>query len=302
MRQDGPWGQQQATAGFRARGGVFHFDRVECRLHPSGNLQATIKLDVSSPGSVPFEFDFEATDARTEALVAQLGQPEEFGSGSIDIAGSLRGSLDPDRPLLDDFGGLIDIVAVDGSVHRSIPAVLAVALASKSFNPFAGRDEVRYERCETVLEFDDGNMSTGAFSLDGRDLRAFASGTIDLARPPHPVDAQVALFLFRQIDRVLEKIPIVNFLLLGTNDNLVGAHFLLSGPWDDPKVTTVPLKALASGPASILEQGPTSVVLQSLPMFMMKGLQAIGSMFDSDTRAKTDGEIDERASAESGPS
>jgi hypothetical protein len=67
-------------------------------------------------------------------------------------------------------------------------------------------------------------------------------------------------------------------LLLGTNDNLIGAHFKLTGPWDDPDVTTVPFSALASGPASIVEQGPASVVLQTLPMFMMKGVEAIESM------------------------
>jgi hypothetical protein len=156
--------------------------------------------------------------------------------------------------------------------------MVAVALASQAFNPFARREEVRYDRCETTLEFKDGRMSTAGFSLDGPDLRVFATGELDLLRPPHEVDAQIALFLFRQIDSVLGKIPIVNILLLGTNNNLVGAHFRLAGPWQDPKATAVPLSALASGPASIVEQGPTSLVLQSIPMFMMKGIQAIESM------------------------
>ena len=38
-------------------------------------------------------------------------------------------------------------------------------------------------------------MSTTGFSLDGPDVRVFASGEVDLLRPPHEVDAQVALFL-----------------------------------------------------------------------------------------------------------
>jgi hypothetical protein len=163
-------------------------------------------------------------------------------------------------------------------VRRAIPAVVALALASQAYNPFIRRDEVRYERAETTLEFQDGVMSTTGFSLDGPDLRVFASGTLDVLRPPNVVDAQVALFLFRQIDKVIEKIPIVNMLLLGTNDNLIGAHFKLTGPWEGPDVTTVPFSALASGPASIVEQGPASVVLQTLPMFMMKGVEAIESM------------------------
>jgi hypothetical protein len=172
----------------------------------------------------------------------------------------------------------MEVVGLDGTVRKSLPAVVAVALASQTFNPFMRRDEVRYERCETVLQFEDGHMSTTGFSLDGPDLRVFATGDLDILRPPHAVDAQVALYLFRQLDMILEKIPIVNYLLLGTNDNLVGAHFRLSGPWEDPKATAVPFRALATGPASIVEQGPTSIVLETVPMFMMKGIEAIESM------------------------
>jgi hypothetical protein len=212
------------------------------------------------------------------ALAEQLGQPSEMGTGSVDLAGSFQGVLRKQRSVLEELSGLLDVVAVDGTIRRSVPAVVAVALASQAYNPFARREEVRYERCETVLEFEDGRMTTAGFSLDGPDVRVFAAGELDLLRPPHEVDAQVALFLFRQIDRILGKIPIVNLLLLGTNENLVAAHFKLTGPWEEPRATVVPLKALASGPASILEQGPTSIVLQTIPMFMMKGVEAIESM------------------------
>ena len=278
IQQDGPWKQQHGTARFRARGGRFYFNRIESQLYPAGELDATMMLDVGSADVVPFEVDFSATGAKVEALAEQLGQPKELGSGLVDIGGSFRGSLRPGVPLMQDFTGLLEIAAMDGVVRRAIPAVVALALASQAYNPFIRRDEVRYERAETTLEFQDGVMSTTGFSLDGPDLRVFASGTLDVLRPPNVVDAQVALFLFRQIDKMIEKIPIVNMLLLGTNDNLIGAHFKLTGPWEGPDVTTVPFSALASGPASIVEQGPTSMVLQTLPMFMMKGVEAIESM------------------------
>jgi hypothetical protein len=280
LRQDGPWGQQHGIARFRARGGRFHFDRIESRLYPAGDLDATLMVDIGSKAAIPFELDFAATGARVNALAGQLGQPEELGSGTIDIGGSFHGSLHPGKPLLEDFTGLLDLSATDGVVRKSIPAVVALALASQAYNPFIRRDEVRYEHAETTLEFADGGMSTAGFLLDGPDLRVFASGTLDLLRPPHRVDAQVALFLFRQIDKVIGKIPIVNLLLLGTNDNLIGAHFTLTGPWENPDADTVPFSALASGPASLAEQGPTSIVLQTLPMFMMKGVKAIEAMLE----------------------
>ncbi|MBW2399804.1 MAG: AsmA-like C-terminal domain-containing protein [Deltaproteobacteria bacterium] len=298
IQQDGPWKQQHGTARFRARGSRFHFDRIESQLYPAGALAATLMLDAGSADKVPFEVDFAATGAKVEALAEQLGQPKELGSGHVDIGGSFRGSLRPGVPLMEDFTGLLEVVATDGVVRRAVPAVVALALASQAYNPFIRRDEVRYERAETTLEFQDGAMSTTGFFLDGPDLRVFASGTLDVLRPPHLVDAQVALFLFRQIDKVIEKIPIVNRLLLGTNDNLIGAHFKLTGPWEGPDATTVPLSALASGPASIIEQGPASVVLQTLPMFMMKGVEAIESMLRLGNPTATEPSPEVPASAE----
>jgi hypothetical protein len=278
LRNSGPWKQQHAVSHFTARGGVFRFDDVEIPVNPRGQLDASIELNLGLPDAVPFQLSFALAGGNVAALAEQLGQPPGTGTGSVDLAGSFHGVLRAQTSVLAGLTGLLEVVAVDGTMRRSIPAVLAVALASQAFNPFARREEVRYERCETLLEFEEGRMSTTGFSLDGPDVRAFAAGEVDLLRPPHEVDAQIALFLFRQIDKILGKIPIVNLLLLGTNDNLVGAHFQLTGPWEDPKATAVPLRALASGPASIVEQGPTSLVLESIPMFMMKGIQAIESM------------------------
>jgi hypothetical protein len=275
---DGPWQQQHAVSRFTARGGVFRFDDVEIPLNPRGKLGASLNLDFGLPDAVPFQLSFALAGGNVTALAEQLGQAPGIGTGSIDLAGSFHGAFRPQTSVFEGLTGLLDVVAVDGTIRRSVPAVLAVALASQAFNPFARREEVRYERCETVLEFEEGRMSTTGFSLDGPDVRVFASGEVDLLRPPHQVDAQIALFLFRQIDKILGKIPIVNLLLLGTNENLVGAHFQLTGPWEDPQATAVPLRALASGPASIVEQGPTSLVLESIPMFMMKAVQVIESM------------------------
>jgi len=288
LRHAGPLKQQHGMSRFRARGSVFYFEGLEIPLSPQGSIDASIELNLGLREAVPFQLSFALAGGDVETLAEQLGQPPEVGTGTADLAGSFQGVLRPHTSLIEGLSGLLEVVAVDGTIYQSIPAVVAVALASRAFNPFIRREEVRYERCETLLEFEDGRMSTTSFSLDGPDLRVFAAGEIDLLHPAREVDAQVALYLFRQIDIVLEKIPIVNFLLLGTNDNLVGAHFRLSGPWEHPLATAVPLRALASGPASIVEQGPTSLVLQTIPMFMMKGIEAIEAMLGSRKSEKGD--------------
>jgi hypothetical protein len=127
-----------------------------------------------------------------------------------------------------------------------------------------------------MLEFEDGRMYTEAFSLDGPKIGVVASGSIDLMSDNKEIDARIALLLFRKLDRVLEKIPILNRILLGTDANLVASYFQITGAWKEPNVKPILLPGSA---------GPASVVLQGVPMFVMRGINALGSMIRPDSPA-----------------
>ena len=210
-----------------------------------------------------------ARAADVPGVADAVGLPRVFATGRIDLAGSFEGSLAHKVPAWLGLTGLLSLRARDGEIRRVLPAVVAIALASRSFNPFTGREQIRYDRAETVIEFADGRMHTEALSIDGPDLRIFASGDLSIASPAHEVDAHVVLFLFRQIDNVIGRIPVLN-LLLGPNENLLAAYFDLTGPWAEPEATLVPLRSLASGPASLVVEG--------VPFWVRRGLQAIGAI------------------------
>jgi len=160
--------------------------------------------------------------------------------------------------------------------------VFALALASTSLNPFSNREELRYQRAVSELSFEKGRLSTNALDIEGPDVRLFVSGSLDLSHSPHAVDAELALFLFRQVDRALELIPIVNVLLLGANENLIAAYFQLSGTWEKPNVRPKPLRTLQEGPGSVLTKG--------IPRVMLRGMKAVGGLFRGSPKAGEEGE------------
>jgi hypothetical protein len=264
------WSHEHASARFTASDAHFDFDRVEATLAPSGRVEGTGRLDFARKGSVPYRASFRIAQGDVPALAKQLELPEDFATGQIELAGSFEGNLAPGVPGSRDVSGLLSARAHDGEIRHVLPAVTALALASRSFNPFTGRDQIRYDRAEAILEFGAGAMSTTAFSIDGPDLRVFASGNLSLASPTHAIDAHVVLFLFRQIDNLIGKIPVLNLLLLGSNENLLAAYYDLTGPWADPTAKLIPLRSLATGPATLVFEG--------LPFLVRKSLQAIGAI------------------------
>jgi hypothetical protein len=276
--REGPWLQESARGDFSAQASEVRLGNVDVQLAPTGRLQATGSLDLSRADAVPFQLSFAVEDGDLTAFTALAGLPPELATGRLDAAGSLAGSLDRDGPFSPELSGLLEIQARDGSIRQAVPAVVAIALASELFNPFSGREKVRYDRIDTLLEVEQGRLHTDSFKLEGPDVRAFASGSVDVGREPHPLDTEVVLFLFRPIDSVLDKIPLVNLLLLGSNENLVAAHFELKGPWSDPTAQLLPLRSLATGPASL--------VLETLPGLLLRGLQEFDALLSREPEAK----------------
>jgi hypothetical protein len=80
----------------------------------------------------------------------------------------------------------------------------------------------------------------------------------------------VALFFFRNLDSLISKVPLLNRVLLGEDENLINAYFALSGPFGEPKARLIPVKTLSSGPASFM--------LEGFPAFVRGGLSRLRSV------------------------
>jgi hypothetical protein len=262
--ETGVWAQRETRGHFAAVRGELHFEGVETALDPSGTVQGSASMDLSHEDEVPWAVS-AFLEGGVASLLAQAGFAD-LATGTVAMSGGVAGSLRPGRPLFADFAGLLTVHAVDGTVRRSVPPLLAVAMASESL-AFSRREKLRFDRADTVLRFDDGVVATDAFELQGRDLRLFASGTLDLTGPQHTIDAEVVLFLFRQIDRAIVNIPILNDLLLGDNENLLAAYFELVGPWEDPVAEALPLRTFREGP-----------LIGGIPRIVRRSVEAIGGL------------------------
>lgn len=266
------WQQTEAHGRFRAVGRTILLSELEVQLLPTGELRGAGRIDLDRDDALPYQLSAELVGGDLGSLAAQIHPQARVASGRLDGWGSAEGSLRPGDSLFRDLTALVELSASEGSIYRSLPPVVAVALASQVFNPFAERESIRYGRAATLLQFSGGSISTRELSIDGPDMRVMASGRVDLLGAMHRLDAEVALFLFRQIDRAVGGIPLVNLLLLGPNKSLVAAYFELSGPWGQPETRLVPLKSVTSG-------GPASLVFEGVPSLVRQGLEALGNVF-----------------------
>jgi hypothetical protein len=265
----GRWRQASASGAFQSSSDGVRVDEVELALLPSGRVDGTGTLDLSRSEHVPFRLSFDLAGGDAPALARLVGLPPRQIDGAVDGWGSFEGALRPGESVFDSMTGLLDLRVTDGRIFMVSPPVVAVAAASEELEDFDPKDVIEFDRAETVLEFDHGLMSSESFAIDGPKLGVFATGRVDLAGNEHEVDAEVALFLFRKLDRVLGKIPLLNRLLLGSDENLVAAAYEITGPWKAPQVAAISLPRSA---------GPTSKVLHGVPHLLKRGLSAVAGL------------------------
>ena len=87
---------------------------------------------------------------------------------------------------------------------------------------------------------------------------------------PYAVEGVIGLFFFPGLDSMIDRVPILNRVILGRNNNLVGAYFSITGRWGQPEARLIPIQTLATGPTGFLTEG--------LPSFVMGGIRRIQSV------------------------
>jgi len=237
---------------FELSGSTLRLSQVRADLSPSGSLKAAGSLDLDRPGEIPIEVTLQLAEGDIAALSETLGWPQLLVSGRLNLQARLSGPLHEGVPPLSDLTGDVSATARNGTIRKELPVVVAMAQATEGFNRFSRRNSLPFESIQVTLSLDRGRVSTDDFRMESP-LRVLASGWADLGRPSQEIEAVVGVFLFRQANQVLGNIPVVHILIPGSDSGLVGAYFELSGQWNDPQVTSLPMKSLAEGLPDLLK-------------------------------------------------
>ena len=261
------WSHERVTARVRGVGASIYFDGVEAAVRPQGRLVGDGSVDLSEVEELPYRGAFVAEGLDAAALLSQAGLGDELVTGRVDVRADLTAWHRVGVHPLATLSGKARVDAYDGAVERKLPAVLALSLASENLDLGTGREQIRYTHTEVDFELEEGIVRTDGLEFDGPDVRVFGTGALDLGRPPHDIDAELVVFLFRPVDRALGRIPVLGALLLGGADNLVAAHFKLSGPWDAPTARPQPLRSLNAGPIRMVT---------GLPSVVRRGIEELG--------------------------
>ncbi|MFP6641928.1 MAG: AsmA-like C-terminal region-containing protein, partial [Myxococcota bacterium] len=226
--------------------------QIRADVEPTGKLLASGSVNLGRPEAVPVNLKLSIVSGDLSRIGESAGLSPGYATGRLHLSGELEGALRPQTPVLSDLTGSLRLDAREGEVKRNdLPLLVALAHASEGYNEYAQRDSIVYESMTTQLDIADGQISTRDFELEGP-VRIYASGTLDVTRPPNEMIGVVGLFLFRGAGQFMETIPLVKIILPGSERGLVGAYYQVDGTFDDPTVQPLTGKSVAEDLPDVL--------------------------------------------------
>ncbi len=237
-------------------------------LDPGGSIEGEIEIELGAPDVPVYRAAVELADVALLDLWTAAGLERGLLSGHLHGAAAVEGPLLPNQNPLAHARGAIALHARSGEIHQKVPLLLALAIAGEGTSPLGDRDRITYEAIDLVGRVEDGTLTATNMTLTAKDLRGAASGTLDLAQD-NELEMVIGVFFFPRLDGLIQKIPLLNRVMLGRDRNLVGAYFALRGPLGEPSARVLPSQSLVQGAGG---------VIMALPAFVLGGIQQIQSM------------------------
>jgi len=271
----GPWKIRGFSGQFRTSGSTLRLEKSALHLDPVGAIEGNAEVALGSELELPYRIEFQVRKMDLVDLSVSFGREKELLSGRLLGAGVLTGHLYQGLSLLTDAEGTVSLHAREGKIHQELPLFVAIAVASDRFDPFRSRDELPYTTIDLVGRIEKGVLHSEFLALDAPSLAMVASGQVALTSP-YDVESVLGIFLFRNLDSLIDRVPVLNRVILGRDKNLVGAYFAMTGPWREQKAQLVPIKSFAEGPAHFMLEGPN---------FLWSGLMRLDSLLSPSSRA-----------------
>jgi len=282
----GAWSIRGGSGTFSARGSELALREVELELAPKGEVHGKVDLELGREGRVLYDTGVLLEGMPIVDLWRASGLRAGELTGNLHGAIHVSGELLENRPPLTSARGSFSLQARDGTLHRELPLMLALTLASNRWNPFGSRDRVAYQAIDLNGRIESGRVLSDVLTVEAPTFRMGASMELGVENP-HPLEGVLGIFFFPTLDRMINRLPLVNRVLLGVNRNLVGAYFAVEGLIGEPQLDIIPVK-------SITAVGPASFMLEDLPGFVWGGIQRIQSVLLPSRRRPQPVEAEER--------
>jgi uncharacterized protein involved in outer membrane biogenesis len=178
-------------------------------------------------------------------------------SGRLTLQADLTARGDTVAALEQTLNGSVEMHMEKGIInkYRTLSKVFSILNVSQLLDfrlPDMVSTGMPYDRIDVNFSLQDGIASTSDLTIDSPSLDMTAVGKSDLVRKE--IDLKIGVQPLQTVGKVVNRIPIIGWILTGGKKRLFVVYFDARGPWEDPKVSTIEMSALPRGVYNIFKR------------------------------------------------
>lgn len=227
---------------------VLVLDPVTGRMG-KGTIAGQTRVALPSGKSAAVETTLHLKGIGVEPVLYAVGVTESLFTGSLTLAGSIRGDGTHPKGTAPTLNGDVTVLIADGH-FKKLSAVSKIAGVLNLAAQLAGKEDISekgvpFDCVSGRIVIKNGVVEVQNYRVDSPLLKITGAGTYDI--PNDLSDMVMVVTPFGSNEGVLQSIPLFGKLFAGEREGFSTAFFEVKGPLADPQVTWLPMKSLASG-------------------------------------------------------
>ncbi|MDD5286169.1 MAG: AsmA-like C-terminal domain-containing protein [Desulfuromonadaceae bacterium] len=228
--------------------GVFHLQRVSAGIF-DGQLSA--KGGIASDGGEGDRYDLslDLLGADAEKLFAALDISREV-TGSLTLHGNITARGETLLDIKKSAKGNVNLHMNKGKLRKfntlsKVFSILNVSQLLKFHLPDMVSGGMPYNNIKGNFSIKEGVLASQDLFINSDAINISVVGSADIVK--EELNFTLGVQPLQTVDKIVNRIPVVGWLLTGKERDFLTAYFEAKGKWSDPKVSAIPVKSVGKG-------------------------------------------------------
>jgi uncharacterized protein YhdP len=214
------------------------------RVAPGGDLGSRYDLNLS----------LERVDA--DRFLHALDITREV-TGSLNVQGDVTARGETIADIKKTALGSVRLRLENGTLRKfnvlsKMFSILNVSQLLKFQLPDMVADGMPYNEIKGRFSISDGTIDTQDLFIASDAINVSLIGTANMVR--EDLNFTIGVQPLQTVDKVVNRIPVVGWLLTGKGKDFLTVYFEAKGKWSDPQVTAIPAKSMAKGVLNVFRR------------------------------------------------
>ncbi len=221
-----------------------------------GNLAAKGRVDPSGGQGSRFDLNLDLERVDAARLMQALDISRDV-TGALTIQGDITARGETIADIKRTALGNLRLRLEKGSLRKfnvlsKMFSILNVSQLLKFQLPDMVADGMPYSTIKGSFAVSDGNIHTQDLFIASDAINISVIGTANMVR--EDLNFTIGVQPLQTVDKVVNRIPVVGWLLTGKGKDFLTVYFEAKGKWSEPQVSAIPVKSMGKGVLNVFRR------------------------------------------------